>query len=96
MLRQMVPVLKHMGPGWLRHWIVQRFPLASVRRLTEISDTLHERSLEIFRAKKAAIEAGEDADAMDIMSILGKFPLHSSLSSMCSRLSGSNVQSAQT
>lgn len=86
MLRQMVPVLRHVGPGWLRRWVVQRFPLASVRRLAEISDTLHERSLEIFRAKKAVIEAGGDADAMDIMSILGKHWLFSLLSG-CAQVS---------
>ncbi|KAL1946276.1 hypothetical protein VTO73DRAFT_15403 [Trametes versicolor] len=78
MLRQMVPVLRHVGPVWLRRWVVQRFPLASVRRLAEISDTLHGRSLEIFRAKKAVIEAGGDADAMDIMSILVRANMNAS------------------
>lgn len=41
-----------------------------VRRMVQITDVLHERSLEIFRAKRAAIEAGDDSDSKDILSIM--------------------------
>lgn len=44
--------------------------MRNVRRAVRITDALYERSLEIFRTKKAALEAGEDSDAKDIMSIL--------------------------
>lgn len=41
-----------------------------VRRMVQITDVLHERSLEIFHAKRAAIEAGDDSDSKDILSIM--------------------------
>ena len=55
----------------------------SVRDLRRISDTLHERSVSIYREKKEALEKGDEAlkhqigEGRDIMSILrecNKFP----------------------
>ncbi|KAL1946273.1 hypothetical protein VTO73DRAFT_15400 [Trametes versicolor] len=70
LLRQAAPFLKHIGPAWLRRWVMERSPILNVRHIVQIADVLHERSLEIFQAKRAAIEAGEDTDSKDIMSIL--------------------------
>ncbi|KAL1946289.1 hypothetical protein VTO73DRAFT_15416 [Trametes versicolor] len=69
-LRQMAPFLKHLGPSWLLRWVMEKSPVRLVRRMVQITDVLHERSLEIFRAKRAAIEAGDDSDSKDILSIM--------------------------
>ncbi|KAH9852154.1 cytochrome P450 [Lenzites betulinus] len=69
-LRQLVPFLKYFGPSWFRGWFLGLLPISSVQDLKHIADTLHTRSLEIFLAKKAAVEAGENGDAKDIMSVL--------------------------
>ena len=48
-------------------------PWKNVRRLRDISDTLHHIAVEIYETKKRAIEGGDDAVAgggKDIMSIL--------------------------
>ncbi|KAI0631049.1 cytochrome P450 [Trametes polyzona] len=70
LLRQIVPFVKDLGPRWLRRFIVERLPIPCVRRMIEISDTMHEGALKLFTAKKAAIEAGHSTDAKDIMSLL--------------------------
>lgn len=70
LMRQAVPYLGHLGPAWLRRWIVEKLPLRKMRRLVQITDALHGRSLDIFRAKKAMVEAGDNIDAKDIMGIL--------------------------
>ncbi|KAI0631050.1 cytochrome P450 [Trametes polyzona] len=71
LLRQFVPFVKNLGPSWLGRWIIDRLPIRSLRQMIHISDTLYEGSLKLFLAKKAALEAGESADAKDIMSNLG-------------------------
>lgn len=70
LLRQMAPFLKHLGPSWLLRWVLEKSPVRLVRRMVQITDVLHERSLDIFRAKRAAIEAGDDSDSKDILSIM--------------------------
>lgn len=70
LLRQLAPFLERLGPAWLHRWVMEKMPVRNVRRAVQITDALYERSLEIFRTKKAALEAGEDTDAKDIMSIL--------------------------
>ncbi|EIW55336.1 cytochrome P450 [Trametes versicolor FP-101664 SS1] len=70
LLRQMAPFLKHLGPSWLLHWVMEKSPMRLVRRIVQITHVLHERSLDIFRAKRAAIEAGDDSDSKDILSIM--------------------------
>lgn len=77
LLRQAAPFLEHLAPIWLRRWIMKNSPVHNVRRIVQIADVMHERSLEIFQAKRAAIEAGDDTDSKDIMSILRmcRFPL---------------------
>lgn len=74
LLRQVAPFLEHIGPIWLRRWVMKNSPVRNVRRIVQIADVMHERSLEIFQAKRAAIEAGDDTDSKDIMSILCMCP----------------------
>lgn len=69
LLRQAAPFLKNLGPSWLRRWVMKKSPVRNVRRTVQIADVLNERSLEIFLAKRAAIEAGVDTDSKDIMSL---------------------------
>ncbi|KAI0822981.1 cytochrome P450 [Trametes gibbosa] len=70
LLRQILPYVKDIGPLWLRRWLLRRLPIHNVQRMIHISETLHQRSVEIFEAKRAAIEAGEKTEGTDIMSIL--------------------------
>lgn len=70
LMRQAAPYLGHLGPASLRRWIIEKLPLRNMRRLVQITDALHGRSLDIFRAKKATVEAGDDIDAKDIIGIL--------------------------
>nr|BED42987.1 cytochrome P450 monooxygenase [Trametes versicolor] len=70
LMRQAGPYVGHLGPAWLRRWIIEKLPLRDMRRLIQVTDALHERSLDIFQAKRAAVEAGDDTNAKDIMSIL--------------------------
>lgn len=70
LLRQVSPYVEHLGPAWLRRWIMGNLPVPNIWRLVQITDTLYQHSLKIFRAKRAAIEADDDTDAKDIMIIL--------------------------
>ncbi len=70
LLRQLTPFLERLAPAWFHRWVMEMSPVRNVRRTVQITDALYERSLEIFRTKKAALEAGEDTDSKDIMSIL--------------------------
>ena len=62
------------GPAWFVRKIALVVPLARVRRLREIGDTLEHRSRQIIQGKRAALasEAGaeEVGAGRDIMSIL--------------------------
>ncbi|OJT02968.1 Cytochrome P450 6a2 [Trametes pubescens] len=70
LFRQLVPFFERLAPAWFHRWVMEMSPVRNVRRTVQITDALYERSLEIFRTKKAALEAGEDTDSKDIMSIL--------------------------
>ncbi|KAI0720735.1 cytochrome P450 [Cerioporus squamosus] len=69
LLRQATPFVGSLGPACIRRWIVERLPFRSLKNMIHISDTLHLRSLEIFREKKHSLEA-DKTGATDIMSIL--------------------------
>ena len=80
MLRGLVPIVTKTGPRAFRRWIVDRMPFDHVQDLKRIADTMHGRSVDIFNARKAALESGDDAvklqigEGRDIMSILGESP----------------------
>lgn len=75
-LRQFLPFGMKFGTPDIWRRILEYTPLQSVQKLKYITDTMHQRSKDIFYAKKAALEAGEDAvlqqvgEGKDIMSIL--------------------------
>ncbi|KAI0676514.1 cytochrome P450 [Trametes maxima] len=71
LLRQATPVLKYLGPNSFRRWLAQHAPIRGVRTLTKVSDTLISRAEEIFKAKEAAILAGEQGGTnKDLLTIL--------------------------
>lgn len=71
-----LPFVKYMGPAWLRRKMLDLVPLASVQRLKNITDLMHERSVEIFNERKKAALRGEEsmlnqvAGGKDVMSVL--------------------------
>ena len=71
-----LPYVTKIGSASFRRRIVEMLPMDSVRDLRRISDTLHERSVSIYREKKEALEKGDEAlkhqigEGRDIMSIL--------------------------
>lgn len=69
LLRQATPFVGGLGPAWLRRWIVERLPFRSLQSMLHISDTLHTRSMEIFKAKKVAADT-DNSGTKDIISIL--------------------------
>ncbi|KAI0631058.1 cytochrome P450 [Trametes polyzona] len=71
-LRQLVPYTKNLGPMWFRRWVMHKLPFRCLQQMIKITNTLHEGSVKLFQAKKAALEAGQSTDAKDIMSILLK------------------------
>ncbi|KAI0955818.1 hypothetical protein AcV7_006382 [Taiwanofungus camphoratus] len=76
LFRQLVPYVCDIGPVWFRRMIMDWFPNKQVQKAKSIVDTLTKRSTEIFEAKKAALEQGDEAvarqvgEGKDIMSIL--------------------------
>ncbi|PIL33301.1 cytochrome P450 [Ganoderma sinense ZZ0214-1] len=74
--RILLPFIDYLGPAWFRRWLVSLIPHESVRRMRHIVDTMYDRSKEIYEAKKALIESGDDAvlhqvgEGRDVMSIL--------------------------
>ena len=76
LLRRLLPYVVDLGTPTFRRWVVDRLPYKPAQELKSIVDIMHERSIAIYRAKKAALEAGDDSVAQqigegrDIMSIL--------------------------
>ena len=76
--RVLLPTLSKIGSANFRRFVVDMVPWKNVRRLRDISDTLHHIAVEIYETKKRAIEGGDDAVARqigggkDIMSILSE------------------------
>ena len=64
------------GPAWIRRMIVDATPLARVRRMRDIVDTMYHRARDIVREKRSAMVQGDGEDdlgaAKDVMSILRK------------------------
>jgi hypothetical protein len=76
--RILLPTLSKIGSPKFRRFVVDMVPWKNVRRLRDISDTLHNIAVEIYETKKRAIEEGDEAMARqigggkDIMSILSE------------------------
>ncbi|KAI0823885.1 cytochrome P450 [Trametes gibbosa] len=71
-----LPYLMKVGPLSFRRKVVEMLPLKHVRRLAQITDTMHNRSVRIYNEKKAALEGDDEelkrqkSEGKDIMSVL--------------------------
>ena len=74
--RGFVPYVEYLGPAWFRRFLLQLVPNKKVQRVKTLVDQVHNRSKEIFCAKKAAVERGDTelihtiGEGKDVMSIL--------------------------
>jgi hypothetical protein len=72
----LLPILIKIGTPRFRRFVVDLLPFKNVRRLRDIIDTMHDTSVEIYKAKKHAIQEGKETlekqsgRGRDIMSIL--------------------------
>ncbi|KZT12277.1 cytochrome P450 [Laetiporus sulphureus 93-53] len=75
---RLLPYFVHIGPPCFRAWVTEIFPNPNVRGLKVVIDTMDRMSKEIYHAKQAAIQQGDEAtihqvgEGKDIMSILMK------------------------
>jgi len=75
-LRRCIPYVYKIGPAWFRRLVMHYFPVKQVRVIKSIVDAMSESSTSIYRAKKAALEKGDEAvvrqvgEGKDIMSVL--------------------------
>ncbi|KAI0806688.1 cytochrome P450 [Fomes fomentarius] len=78
LLRNVIPTMSYILPERYIRAIFGVSPIANLRRLTEIANTMDRRSEEIVEEKKAALTAGDEdlvrrvGEGKDIMSILLK------------------------
>ncbi|EIM84997.1 cytochrome P450 [Stereum hirsutum FP-91666 SS1] len=76
--RQVFPWVADLGTPALRRWIGTNLPWPDLNRVVYLTDIMEETSKTIFYSKKAALERGDDAVALqvgegrDIMSVLMK------------------------
>ena len=72
----LIGTLVKLGPGWFRRLVVDLLPFKNVKRLRDISDTMHNTAIDILESKKRVLREGDEAFARqvgqgkDIMSIL--------------------------
>ncbi|EIW62374.1 cytochrome P450 [Trametes versicolor FP-101664 SS1] len=77
-LQQFIPVFEAIVPAGWRRTVAELIPVAALKEIIRITDTLRIRSTEIFKAKKAALLAGDEAlkqqvgEGRDLISILLK------------------------
>nr|AEB40223.1 cytochrome P450 monooxygenase [Antrodia cinnamomea] len=77
-LRRALPYIYWWGPAWFRRWMLKMVPNKHVQNAIPIVDVMDRKSREIFEAKVAAMEGGEETvlrqveKGKDIMSILIK------------------------
>ena len=81
MLRQFMPYLVKIGTPSFRRKMLRLIPSKTIQMVTDIVDIMHEQSVEVYNAKKEALNKGEDAvvqqvgKGKDILSILREFKL---------------------
>lgn len=79
--RQVFPWVCELGTPALRRWIGANLPWPDLNHAVYLTDIMDETSKTIFYSKKAALEKGDDAVALqvgegrDIMSVLSECPL---------------------
>ena len=81
--RVFVPLVVKLGPARFRRFLLDCLPIKSIQRMKTVSDLMHQRSLEIYNEKKAAMERGDQetlisvGEGKDMLSILRASLLHS-------------------
>ena len=76
-----MPYIGYLGPAWFRKWLLDFVPDPKVQRVKRLTYMVHNRSMEIFEEKKAAIKRGDQeilhvvGEGKDVMSILRRFHL---------------------
>jgi hypothetical protein len=71
-----LPLLAKLGPPRFRRFLVDLLPSKRIRRLRDISDVMHETSINILESKNRALHEGDEAvvkqvgSGRDIISIL--------------------------
>ena len=71
-----IPIVVKLGPARFRRFLLDRVPSKPVQHMKRVSDVMHQRSLEIYNGKKAAIGRGDQETLMavgegkDMLSIL--------------------------
>ncbi|PIL26672.1 cytochrome P450 [Ganoderma sinense ZZ0214-1] len=76
--RVFVPLVVKLGPPRFRRFLLDCVPIESIQRMKTVSDVMHQRSLEIYNEKKAAIQRGDKEtllavdESKDMLSILLK------------------------
>ena len=71
-----VPTALKLGPARFRRFLLDCLPSKPIQRMKTVSDVMHQRSLEIYNEKKAAIERGDQetllavGERKDMLSIL--------------------------
>ena len=64
--RALLPYLVKIGPPRFRRWIVEWIPYWRIQKLRKTIDTMHTVACDIFKAKKDALEKGEEAVVQQI------------------------------
>ena len=78
-VRRFLPYIPDLGSIARNRKLLSFIPHKATQRLSRIIDTLHNRSVEIFEAKKAALARGDEAvtrqigEGKDLMSILSAY-----------------------
>lgn len=79
-MQQFIPVFEAIVPAGWRRTVAELIPVPALKEIIRITDTLRIRSTEIFKAKKAALLAGDEAlkqqvgEGRDLISILRALP----------------------
>jgi hypothetical protein len=62
LIRQFAPFLVRMGPPWLRRKLVQLIPHDAVQKLKGMSETMHEKAVEIVEFKRTELKYDSHGD----------------------------------
>ena len=74
--RVFAPFVMKLGSARFRRFLLDRVPSVAVQRMKKVCDVMHQRSLDIYNEKKAAIERGDRetllavGERKDMLSIL--------------------------
>jgi hypothetical protein len=75
----LLPICLKIGTPRFRRFIMDLLPWKNLHAVRDIADLLHKTSIEVYEAKKKALEKGDEAvtqqfcQGKDIMSILSAF-----------------------